>query len=821
MDQLPAQLPVDEAVPRLKAALVERTAAVLVAPPGAGKTTRVPLALLDAPWLKGRKIVMQEPRRLAARAAARRMATTLGEQIGETVGYRVRLDTKVGPRTRVEVVTDGLFLRMLQDDPSLEGVGCVIFDELHERGLETDLSFALVREAQTALREDLRIIAMSATLDPGPVADRLGGAPVVESAGRMFAVETRYLDREAAGRLEGNVASLVRRALSEEAGSALVFLPGVAEIRRVDEALSDVGPNIDIAPLYGDLSPADQDRAIAPSPPGRRKVVLATSIAETSLTIEGVRIVVDSGLMRLPRFSPRSGMTRLETVRVSQASADQRRGRAGRLEPGVCYRLWTEEAQRGLVPFTPPEILDADLAPLALELAAWGADAATLPWLTPPPAAALATARTLLLDLGAIDSGGAITPHGRAMVRLGQHPRLAHLVLKGRELGQGKVAALIAAILSERDFLRLRPGERDVDLRHRVDLALAGKAPRQILEMARRQTPRNSKDDSPDVAMTGALLALAYPDRIGRRRAGTAGRYLLSGGRGAALPEGDPMANEEFMVVAETDGSAQDARVFLAAPITASEVEELYGDRIVDEEVLRWQHDQGAVLARRQRRLGALLLEDKPLARPDPEKVRAEMLKGIGLIGLHHLPWTDELQAWRRRVAFLRTLDQSWPDLTDQALTASMGEWLAPFLDGVSRHEHLARVDLGAALRTLLPWEKQRELDRLAPTHIEVPSGSRIPIDYSNPVEPTLSVRLQEMFGLTETPRLAGGKVPVTIHLLSPARRPVQVTRDLASFWKTGYRDVKAELKGRYPRHYWPDDPLVAEPTARVRPRPR
>jgi ATP-dependent helicase HrpB len=803
-------LPVDEALPRLRQALAERNAAVLVAPPGAGKTTRVPLALLDAPWLLGRKIVMQEPRRLAARAAARRMAGTLGEPVGGTVGYRVRLDTKIGPTTRIEVVTDGLFLRMLQDDPSLEGIGCVIFDELHERGLETDLSFALVREAQTALREDLRVIAMSATLDPGPVAERLGNAPVVESAGRMFPVETRYLDREPTGRLDASVASLVRRALSEEHGSALVLLPGVAEIRRVEEALADVGPDVDVAPLYGDLSPAEQDRAISPSPAGRRKVVLATSIAETSLTIEGVRIVIDGGQMRLPRFSPRSGMTRLETAHVSQASADQRRGRAGRLEPGVCYRLWTEEAQRGLLPFTPPEILDADLAPLALELAAWGADAGTLPWLTPPPAAALATARALLLDLGAIDSNGTITPHGRAMARLGQHPRLAHLVLKGRELGQGKVAALIAAILSERDFLRLPPGQRDVDLRHRVDLALAGKAPRQIQEMARRLSPRQQQG-TPDVAMTGALLALAYPDRIGRRRAGTAGRYLLSGGRGVALPEGDAMASEEFLVVAETDGATQDARVFLAAPITADEIEELYAERSVDEEVVQWNARDNSVVARRRRRLGALLLEDKPLNKPDPEKIKAAMLEGTRQCGLS---WTAEQEAWRRRIAFLRTLDEGWPDLSDAALLATLDEWLAPFVDGQAR-----RIDFASAVKTLVPWDKQRELDRLAPTHIEVPSGSRIPVDYSNPAEPTLSVRLQEMFGLTETPLLANGRVPVTIHLLSPARRPVQVTRDLASFWKTGYRDVKAELKGRYPRHYWPDDPLVAEPTARVRPR--
>lgn len=820
------QLPVDEALPRLRAALEERNAAVLVAPPGAGKTTRVPLALLDAAWLGGRKIVMQEPRRLAARAAARRMAATLGEPVGETVGYRVRFDNKVGPRTRIEVVTDGLFLRLLQEDPSLESVGCVIFDELHERGLETDLSFALVREAQTALREDLRVVAMSATLDPGPVSARLGGATVVESAGRMFAVNTRYLDREPAGRIEDTVAAAVRRALAEETGSALVFLPGVGEIRRVEERLQGVAANVDVAPLYGDLSPADQDRAIAPSPPGRRKVVLATSIAETSLTIEGVRIVIDSGQMRVPKFSPRSGMTRLETVRVSQASADQRRGRAGRLEPGICYRLWPEESQRGLLPFTPPEILDADLAPLALELAAWGtSDAASLPWLTPPPAASLATARGLLADLGAIDSNGAITPHGRAMVRLGQHPRIAHLVLKGRELGQGKGAALIAAILGERDFLRLPPGQRDADLRHRVDIALGGRRDgtlRLIQEAARRLMPRHGGDKGPDIAMTGALLALAYPDRIGRRRPGTAGRYLLSGGRGAVLPEGDPLANEEFLVVADLDGSAQESRIFLAAPITAADIEDLYADRILDEQLVHWSARDGAVQARQRRRLGALALEDKPLARPDADRMLAAMLDGVRQLGLGALPWSDELRRWRERIGFLRRhVGEDWPDLSDEALLSSLADWLAPYLDGASRKDHLARIDLGAALKALVPWEKQREVDRLVPTHVEVPSGSRVAIDYGNPDEPTLSVRLQEMFGLTETPRIAGGKVPLTLHLLSPARRPVQVTRDLASFWTNGYKAVKSELKGRYPRHYWPDDPLIAEPTARARPRPR
>jgi ATP-dependent helicase HrpB len=549
--------------------------------------------------------------------------------------------------------------------------------------------------------------------------------------------------------------------------------------------------------------------------------VFATSIAETSLTIEGVRLVIDGGLMRLPRFSPRSGMTRLETVRVSQASADQRRGRAGRLEPGVCYRLWTLEAQRGLLPFTPPEILDADLAPLALELALWGAREKDLPWLTPPPTAALAAARSLLADLGAIDDASAITEHGRAMARLGQHPRLAHLVLKGRALGQPRLAALLCAILSERDFLRLPPGQRDVDLRHRVDIVLAGRRDgglRLVLEAARRLTPARSTE-TPDVARTGELLALAYPDRIGRRRPGAAGRYLLSSGRGAVLPEGDPMANQEFLVVADLDGTAHDSRIFLAAPIAAADIEEAYTDRIVDEEIVQWSDRDGAVLARRRRRLGALILDDKPLAKADPDRRRAAMLEGIRRLGLTALPWTDDLARWRARLMFLRHLDEGWPDLSDAALLASLDDWLGPFLEQASRKDHLARIDLGAALRTLLPWDRQRQLDRLAPAYVEVPSGSHVPIDYANPAEPTLSVRLQEMFGLVDTPRIADGRVPLTLHLLSPARRPVQVTRDLSSFWANGYPAVKAELKGRYPKHYWPDDPLVAEPTARVRPR--
>lgn len=830
-------LPIEDALPALKAALAARSEAVLLAPPGAGKTTRVPLVLLDEPWLAGRKIIVQEPRRIAARAAARRMAQTLGEAVGDTVGYRVRLDSRVGPRTRIEMVTDGLFLRRLQADPSLDGVGCVIFDELHERGLETDLSLALVREAQQALRPELRILAMSATLDGAAVAKVLGDAPVIESAGRMFAVDTRYLDRDPEGRIEDTVATAVRRALAEEPGSALVFLPGVGEIRRVEDRLrGNLPADADLVPLYGDLSAAEQDRAIRPAAAGRRKVVLATSIAETSLTIEGVRIVIDAGWMRVPRFSPRSGMARLETVRVTQASADQRRGRAGRLEPGACYRLWTAATQRGLRPHGTPETLDADLAPLALELAAWGArDVGTLPWLTPPPAAALATAQALLAELGALDDAGAITAHGRAMAGLGVHPRLTHMLLRGRDEGHGGIACLVAALVSERDLLRFAPGQRDPDLRHRVDLVLNDARPvagatvdrgtlaaiRQAArELRRRLDVRD--EGGIDSRATGRLVALAYPDRIARRRAGGGGRYLLSGGRGAVLPDGDPLAAEDWLAIADLDEGGQDARVFLAAPLALADIEELFADRLAERDVLRWDAREQAVVARRLRRLGELVLQDRPLPAPDADAVRAAMLQGIRAMGLDCLPWTAGLRAWCQRVLCLRRhLGEAWPDLSDAALLASLETWLGPFLDGVSRRAHLERVDLAAALHGLLDWPLRQKLDELAPTHVAVPSGSRVPIDYGNPDEPVLAVRLQEMFGLAQTPRIAGGKLALLIHLLSPARRPVQVTRDLAGFWATGYRDVKAELKGRYPRHYWPDDPLVAEPTARVRPRPR
>ncbi|XKH33956.1 ATP-dependent helicase HrpB [Azospirillum doebereinerae] len=850
-------LPIDPVLPELLDALRTRGVAVLQAPPGAGKTTRVPLALLDQDWLAGRKVIVVEPRRLAARAAAHRMAAMLGQEVGGTVGYRVRQDSRVGPKTRIEVMTDGLFLRRIQDSPELPDVGAVLFDEFHERGIDSDLSLALTRETREALREDLRLVAMSATLDGGPVSALLGDAsspaPVVTSEGRAFPVETRHLDAPPPGaRIEDAVAATLRRALREEPGNALVFLPGTGEIRRVQSLLeqADLGPGVVLAPLYGDMTTEAQDAAIGPTAPGTRKVVLATSIAETSLTIEGIRIVVDSGMMRVPRFDPRGGMTRLVTVKVSQASADQRRGRAGRLEPGVCYRLWPEAAHRALAPHTAPEILDADLAPLALELAAWGVkDPADLPWLDAPPAAAMAQARELLGELGALESGapdgaGGITPAGKRMARLGVHPRLARMMLDGAALGLGPLACTVAALLGERDIVRAQPGFRDADLRLRVDLLRgeergghgaargigvdrnrAKQAVRQAQAWRRQLNLRDDRNGG-DSGAVGRLLALAYPDRIGQRRpggnpGGVAAQYRLSGGRGAYFQEAEPLSAEDWLVVADLDGAARESRIFLAAPVTLAELEDAFADRIRTEDVVVWDGREQAVLARRRRMLFALVLKDERLSKPPADAMTAAMVEGVRAMGLACLPWTNELRAWRTRLAFLRRREgEGWPDLSDEALLAGLEDWLAPFLDGVSRRAHLDRIDLSSALRNQLPWDLKTRMDAEAPTHVEVPSGSRIPIDYDGE-EPVLAVRLQEMFGLAETPRIAGGKVPLLLHLLSPARRPMQVTRDLASFWANTYKAVKADLKGQYPKHYWPDNPLEAEPTARAKPRGR
>jgi ATP-dependent helicase HrpB len=830
-------LPIEEVLPALRAALATHTAAVLQAPPGAGKTTRVPLALLDEPWLGGRRVVMLEPRRIAARAAARYMAAALGEPVGETVGYRVRMDTRVGPRTRVEVVTEGVLTRMLHHDPALEAYGLVIFDEFHERSLHADVGLALGLQAQSVLRDELRLLVMSATLDGAAVAALLGDAPVIASEGRAHPVETRYLPRRLDGPVEPALARAVDEALRVGGGDVLVFLPGVAEIRRAEARLAEAGPlpHVDVVPLYGDLDAAAQDRAIRPSPPGRRKVVLATSIAETSLTIEGVRAVVDSGRMRVPRFSPRTGMTRLETVPVTRASAEQRRGRAGRLGPGLCLRLWTEAEHAALLPHGAPEILEADLAPLALDLAAWGvADPAELDWIDAPPAAAHAQARELLRALGALDATGTLTPHGRRMAELPLHPRLAHLLLRGAALGRARLACELAALLAERDTLRGEATRANADLRLRLELLRGGDraqvqgmsvdrgALARVRAEARRwQRQLDVPDGDADVEACGLLLAFAYPDRIGRRRPGAEGRYLLRNGRGAGFAEPQPLARAEWIVAADLAGQGRDSRIYLAAPVDGADVEEHFADQLEQEREVAWDPTARAVRAVRRERLGALVLREAPLREPDADAVLAALLDGIRREGLGLLPWSRETHQLRERLEFLhRAAPAEWPPASDEALLRGLEGWLAPALHGLRRADELRRVDLGEALRSLLDWRQRAALDEMAPTHLEVPSGSRVAIDYTDPAAPVLAVRLQEVFGLTRTPHIAGGRVPLTLHLLSPARRPVQVTRDLESFWRGTYFEVRKDLKGRYPRHYWPDDPLAATPTHRARPRP-
>lgn len=839
-----SRLPIEDVLPALCAALSRTPNAVLTAPPGAGKTTGVPPALLTASWLGGNKLLLLEPRRLAARAAAHRMATARNEQVGATVGYRMRLDSKIGPKTRIEVVTEGILTRLLQHDPSLSAYGAVLFDEFHERSLQADTGLALCLESQRLFRPDLRLLVMSATLDMEAIATLLGEAPVIACEGRMFPVETRYLDQPLAGHLDKAVTQMIRRSLAQDSGSLLVFLPGMAEIRRVERALleASLGPTILVAPLHGDLPQAAQDLAIAPAPAGTRKVVLATSIAETSLTIDGVRVVIDAGLLRVPRFDPRTGLTRLDTIRVTQDSADQRRGRAGRLEPGVCYRLWTAAEQAALTPRRPPEMLDADLAPLMLDLALWGtADPSELSWLTPPPSGTVAQAKDLLTRLGALDATGAITPHGRKMADLPIHPRLAHMLLQSIPLQLTSLACDLAALLSERDVLRGPPGWRNADLRLRLDLLYgsqdhAGGATvdRSAIQRIRRSadlwrhhlarlsgTPPTEQPRDHDAA--GILLALAYPDRMAQRQPGMDRRYRMANGRGAVFPNPDPLAGEPYLVIAELDGATQWARIDLAAPVTLTEIEQLYQTEIRTMDAVVWDEKTQAVRASQQRQLWSLVLAEQSLSKPEPSLIVTALLRGLAEKGLDQLAWTPELQQWRARVQFLRRMtgpDSPWPDLSNEHLLQTLDTWLGPYLDGFTTLERVKRLDLTTPLHALLTWEQQRQLERLAPAQITVPSGSHVRLDYESSDLPVLAVRLQEMFGCTDTPRILDGKVPVMLHLLSPARRPVQVTKDLASFWKSAYVEVKKELRGRYPKHYWPDDPLNAPPTAKAKRRP-
>jgi ATP-dependent helicase HrpB len=818
MRKFATPLPIDDALPRLLDAMQTSNAAVLVAPPGAGKTTRVPLVLLDEGWAANKKILLLEPRRLAARAAASRMAATVGEQVGDTIGLRVRFGSKVSKRTRIEVITEGVFTRLILDDPSLDGVAAVLFDEFHERSLDADLGLALARDVQEGLRDDLKVLVMSATLDGARVAALLGGAPVIESEGRAFAVETRYLGRDPRERIERQVADAVQRALRADSGSALVFLPGAAEIRRTETLLKEQvrDPNVDIVALYGALDARDQDRAISPAPPGRRKVVLATSIAETSLTIEGVRVVVDSGLARVPRYEPDVGLTRLETVRVSRAAADQRRGRAGRTEPGICYRLWDEPQTGSLEPYTRPEILSADLSSFVLDLAQWGeADPGKLAFIDPPPVAALSEARILLGELGAIEAQGRITEEGRKLRALPLPPRLARMVVDAGEEGCGERAATIAAILTERGL-----GGDDVDLQHRFDQFRRDRSRR--AEDARAMVKRWATDGDKGEVSVGAILALAYPDRVAKSRGGN-GVFLLANGRGSQLDPAAALAREPFLVVAELTGAAASSRIVLAAAITLAEIEARFAGKIEDRDAVTFDAGSASLRARRTRRLGSLVLaEQVKQVTPDADSARI-LAQGVVGLGLDRLDWSKAALQFRHRVGFLRKAEgqeeKQWPDLSDEGLARNATQWLEPLLADKTARSQLTSGELFDAIGNLVRWNLRRRLDSEAPTHFTAPTGTQVAVDYEAEQGPTISIRVQELFGLSLHPSLAGGRIPLVIELLSPGHKPVQITRDLPGFWRGSYADVKAEMRGRYPRHPWPDDPAAAAPTRRAKPR--
>ncbi|MHB1399949.1 MAG: ATP-dependent helicase HrpB [Trichloromonadaceae bacterium] len=818
----PSPLPIDEILPALRLALASGQAAVLQAPPGAGKTTRVPLALLEEPWLGQGSILMLEPRRLAATNAARFMAALLGEAVGDRVGYSIRYQRKVSRATRIEVVTEGILTRRLQSDPELAGVGLVIFDEFHERNLNSDLALALCRDAQSGLREDLKLLVMSATLDAAPVAQLLGDCPLISSVGRSYPVTIRYLPQEPQGRLVDWVPPAVRRALQETSGDLLVFLPGAGEIRRCAEQLADLSGQLDLRPLYGELPFAEQERAILPGP--RRKVVLATNIAETSLTIEGVAVVIDSGLERRPYFDAARGMSRLETLRISRASAEQRAGRAGRLGPGVCYRLWSEGQQGALLPFTPPEMASADLAPLALELARWGiADPAQLCWLDLPPSGHLAGARRLLQQLGALDHTLQLTPLGNKMAELPAHPRLARLLVAAQRCGVPGLGADLAALLGERDLLgQERPRQAsDSDLLDRLDLLQrrGAEAVQRASRFWRHQLRAAGDEPAADLDRVGRLLAAAFPDRIARERDSGGGRYLLRNGAGARLSPWSAVKGGEWLVAVEVEtGTAGEGEIRLASRLSRELLEELFGAELQWRRELDWDERAGRVQAREVRRLGALLLQQRP-AQASSNDLLPALLGQLRRQGLDLLDWSPAAQQWRARVRLLSQNCSGWPDLSDAALLATLETWLAPYLRGVSSLAGLRRLELLPALQSLLDWHRQRELERLAPERLAVPSGSSIRLDYLAEGGPVLACKLQELFGLAETPRIADGAVPVLIHLLSPAGRPLAVTRDLRSFWDRVYPEVQKEMKGRYPRHPWPDDPWNAIATRRVKPR--
>jgi ATP-dependent helicase HrpB len=824
-------LPVANVLPALRTALADERRAVLQAPPGAGKTTLVPPAFLDAAWLGDGRIMMLEPRRVAARAAAHRMADLLGEGVGQTVGFRTRTESRVGPKTRIEVVTEGILTRRLQRDPTLDGIGLVIFDEFHERSLVADLGLALALHSQRLVRDDLRLLVMSATLDAGAVAALLGGAPIITAEGRVFPVDTRYLPPRDPRTIEATVASAVRQSLNEDPGDVLVFLPGAAEISRVRGMLGDVG--VDVLPLHGSMAADDQDRAVRPGT--RRRVVLATAIAETSLTIPGVRVVIDSGLARRPRFSPRTGMTRLETLRVSRATADQRRGRAGRVDAGICYRLWNEHED--LAPAAAPEILETDLAPLALDLAAAGiANPADLSWLDAPPVGAFRAARELLAELHLLDDHGRLTPRGEAASALPVHPRLAHMMLRATSAESRQMAADLAALLNERDIIRFEGSDRDADVRTRLEIIEAHRARRSfaappgatifrdgvdriVRESSRLADAMRGSDSATKPAMEadpGSLLALAYPDRVGMQRPGSRGRYVTRDGADVTIDAGSLLANEPFIVAAELDGKRPVSRAYLAAPLDRKSVEVLFAEDIQTTRAVEWNEAAEGVIALEQRRLGSIVLSERAVS-ADPADVANALLGALLARGILA---GEEVASEIARMSFAHTIDPNPAFAASEASLAQTAiDWLAPALSGIRTLAAASRVDVREALLARLDYASRRRLDEIAPTHIAVPTGTRARVDYANPAAPAIAVRIQEVFGLAETPRVGLGRVPLTLHLLSPAHRPVQVTRDLAGFWKNSYFDVRKDLRGRYPRHPWPDDPVNAAATRRAKPR--
>ncbi|MBY6210736.1 ATP-dependent helicase HrpB [Microbulbifer agarilyticus] len=843
-----SELPIHEVLPQLRDRLNQANNVVLQAPPGAGKTTAVPLALLDSPWLEGRRIIMLEPRRLAARSAAARMAELLGEPVGKTVGYQIRAERKYGRDTRILVVTEGILTRLLQSDPELTGTALVIFDEFHERNLQGDLALALCLQSQEVLREDLKLLVMSATLDTEAVAGLLDKAPVITSEGRAFPVDIEYLPHqqvpENIRQLPTTVARRVNELLAQQDGSVLVFLPGVGEIRQVESSLREsLGnqPDVVIAPLYGDLKKEQQNAAIAPCPDGERKVVLATNVAETSLTIEGIRVVVDAGLMRESRFDPNTGMNRLVTTQISQASATQRTGRAGRLSEGYCLRLWSESTQRGMAKKNSPEILLSDLAPVMLELAQWGvSEPSELRWLDLPPPGPTAQAQELLIELGALDTQLRITQHGQQILQLGTHPRLAHMMLRSVELGLQESATLLAALLSERDIFR---GDQrwDRDIHKRMEVLLGRTknsradfaSIQRIRQQAKTWRSQLTGSDATSAAVadardaTGILLGLAYPDRIAKNRHDRERRFLLSNGRGAHFSHDDDLAQEAFLVVADLDGQGRDARIQLAARIDRELLHEYFSGLIEQREAVRWDTSAGRAIASKQTLLGKLILEEKPAQDISPELISRALLDAIRQGGLRLLPWTKESENLLERVRFLYREREQYADLLDglalpewseTTLLESLESWLLPHLNGFSKLDQLKQLDLKSILLAQLEWSTQQQLDALAPSHIQVPSGSRIAIDYGE-TPPVLPVRLQEMFGLGQTPTIINGRYPLMIHLLSPARRPVQVTRDLTSFWKNTYQEVKKELRIKYQKHFWPDDPTTAQATSKTKKR--